>query len=61
MGVGLDLMGGNDGGLRDFDAAGYARFTEGMVKIGLPEKTIRGVLGENWLAWDDPNATAPPA
>ncbi len=27
----------------------FPRLTDGLVKVGLDEKTIRGVLGENWL------------
>ena len=48
VGIGLDLMSGG-GGLQDFDATSYARFTEGMLKKGLEPSTVRKVLGENWL------------
>ncbi len=48
VGIGLDLMSGG-GGLQDFDATSYGRFTEGMFGKGLEPKTIRKVLGENWL------------
>ena len=48
-GIGFDLMGGTDGGLRMFDATQYPRLTEAMLKIGMPEEEIRGVLGENFL------------
>ena len=48
VGIGLDLMSGG-GGLQDFDATSYSRFTEGMLKKGLEPSTVRKVLGENWL------------
>ena len=48
-GIGFDLMGGTDGGLRMFDATQYPRLTEGMLRAGMSEESIRGVLGENFL------------
>lgn len=60
VGLGFDLMGGNDGGLKMFDATQYPRLTESMLKAGLSEKVIRGVLGENWLHLLD-EAKVPPS
>jgi membrane dipeptidase len=48
IGIGLDLMAGGNW-LRDFDATSYPRLTIGMVQAGLPEASVRRILGENWL------------
>ena len=45
--VGLDLMSGPNMG--DFDASGYPRLTEALVKKGYSEQRIKKILGENWL------------
>ena len=48
IGIGLDMMSGGNW-LRDFDATSYPRITEALVAKGYSDKTIRKVLGENWL------------
>ena len=47
VGLGLDLMSGPN--LLDFDATGYPRLTEALVKKGYSEQRIKRILGENWL------------
>ena len=47
IGVGLDLMSGPN--LLDFDATGYPRLTEALVKKGYSGQRIKKILGENWL------------
>ena len=47
LGIGLDLMSGPN--LRDFDASGYPRLTEVLVRRGYSEQRIKKILGENWL------------
>jgi membrane dipeptidase len=46
--IGLDLMFGTYW-LKDFDATGYPRITEALVAKGYSAKTIKKILGENWL------------
>lgn len=46
--IGLDLMFGTYW-LKDFDATCYPRITELMVKKGYSARTIKKILGENWL------------
>ena len=45
--IGLDLMSGPN--MVDFDATGYSRLTEALVKLGYSEQRIKKILGENWL------------
>ena len=47
VGLGLDLMSGPN--LLNFDASGYPRLTEALVKKGYSEQRIKRILGENWL------------
>jgi membrane dipeptidase len=46
--IGLDLMFGTFW-LKDFDATSYPRITEALVAKGYSAKTIKKILGENWL------------
>ena len=56
IGIGLDLMSGPN--LVDFDATGYGRLTEALVKKGYSEQRMKKILGENWLRLFD-QAKAP--
>ncbi len=56
IGIGLDLMSGPN--MVDFDATGYGRLTEALVKKGYSEQRIKKILGENWLRLFD-QAKAP--
>lgn len=60
VGIGLDM---NDAGgsLKDFDATGYPRFTEALLKRGYSPDAIRKILGENWLRVLDSAKVAPAA
>ena len=42
----------------DFDATGYGRLTEALVKKGYSEQRLKKILGENWLRLFD-QAKAP--
>lgn len=46
--IGLDLMWGTYW-LKDFDATSYPRITEALVEKGYSARTIKKILGENWL------------
>jgi membrane dipeptidase len=46
--IGLDLMHGTYW-LKDFDATCYPQITEALVDKGYSAKTIKKILGENWL------------
>lgn len=46
--IGLDLMFGTFW-LKDFDATCYPKITEALVAKGYSAKTIKKILGENWL------------
>jgi membrane dipeptidase len=46
--IGLDLMFGTFW-LKDFDATSYPRITEALVAKGYSARTIKKILGENWL------------
>lgn len=46
--IGLDLMFGTFW-VKDFDATSYPRITEALVAKGYSTKTIKKILGENWL------------
>ena len=49
IGIGLDMMSGTSGGLADFDATSYGRLTDAMLAKDLSERTVRKILGGNWL------------
>jgi microsomal dipeptidase-like Zn-dependent dipeptidase len=46
--IGLDLMHGTYW-LKNFDATCYPKITEALVDMGYSAKTIKKILGENWL------------
>ena len=46
--MGFDMSRGG-GYFRDFDATKYPLITEALVRKGYSEKTIRKILGGNWL------------
>ena len=56
VGIGLDLMSGPN--IVDFDATGYGRLTEALLKKGYSEQRMKKILGENWLRLFD-QAKAP--
>ncbi len=57
--MGFDMSRGG-GYLRDFDATKYPLITEALVRKGYSEKTVRKILGGNWMRLMDQAKVAPP-